>query len=200
MWVGSTKGGGRSSAARGGAMDGGRELVGARPEGATRGEERRRGYGRVPHLLANIRVPFLSTGAQQARKPAVARSSGRRRLAARVQEAAAAALGFRGGRGALGTAFIGPGNLGMCAGKGSGGGGSRTMRAEVGDAADVRAPPVGGKARVPGGAGLRLLLRCWAGCWAKAQGRLREERGKDGPREWWPAQGGEKKLFSFYKD
>ena len=52
---------GPDDAARDGAMDGGRELVGVRPEGVTGGKKLRRGYGRVPHLLANLRVAFLST-------------------------------------------------------------------------------------------------------------------------------------------
>jgi hypothetical protein len=142
-------------------MDGGRELVGARPEGATRGEERRRGYGRVPHLLANIRVPFLSTGAQQARKPAVARSSGRRRLAARVQEAAAAALGFRGWRGALGWAFIGRRTSWGALGLGSnGGGGFRDVRREEGDAADAWVRSVSRLERPTSGPRVAAGARC----------------------------------------
>jgi len=51
----------------------------------------------------------------------------------------------------------------------------------------------------PHGCGCARGKASLRGCWAKAQERLREEGGKDGPRERWPAQGGEK-LFSFYKD
>jgi len=43
----------------------------------------------------------------------------------------------------------------------------------------------------PHGNGCARGMAGLRGCWAKAQGRLREEG--------WPAQGGEK-LFSFYKD
>ncbi|XP_021307479.1 uncharacterized protein LOC110431946 [Sorghum bicolor] len=89
--------------ARGGAMDGGRKLVGARPEGARGGRELRRGYGRVPHLLANLRVALLLTETERRQRTTVAeprlRGYGNGGGAARVRGGGGAWLGFEGGTG-----------------------------------------------------------------------------------------------------